>query len=192
MLLGRLAGRGGLLRGQIRASSRRSWTHISPISIHEGPIIEKKGLRGWSPRRSHLSALWFRCLGVPREAMNFSSSLVRMRGRARVVLPCVRDEGRAMRLISSILGQGAEVAEWEELSNEREVGERVRRPMEVGERACRLTGAETSDPPGEKAGSSKRPRLSKKLKLGLAPTDEMGIILSCAFEKSATDWQIPR
>ena len=32
----------------------------------------------------------------------------------------------------------------------------------------------------------------KKLKLGLAPTDEMGIILSCAFGKSATDWQIPR
>ena len=65
-------------------------------------------------------------------------------------------------------------------------------PMKVGERACRLTGAETSDPPGEKAGSSKRPRLSKKLKLGLAPTDEMGIILSCAFGKNATDWQIPR
>ena len=84
------------------------------------------------------------------------------------------------------------MAEREELSNEREVGERVRRPMEVGERACRLTAAETSDPPGEKAGSSKRPRLSKKLKLGLAPTDEMGIILSCAFGKSATDWQIPR
>lgn len=76
----------------------------SPISIHEGPIIEKKGLRGWSSRCSHLSALWFRCPGVPREAMKFSSSLVRMRDRARVVLPCVRDEGRAMRLISSHLG----------------------------------------------------------------------------------------
>lgn len=84
------------------------------------------------------------------------------------------------------------MAEWEELSNEREVGERLCRPMEVGERARRLTGAETSDPPGEKAGGSKRPRSSKKLKLGLAPTDEMGIILSCAFGKSATDWQIPR
>ena len=76
----------------------------SPISIHEGPIIEKKGLRGWSSRCSHLSALWFRCPGVPREAMKFSSSLVRMRDRARVVLPCVRDGGRAMRLISSHLG----------------------------------------------------------------------------------------
>ena len=104
LLLGRLAGRGGLLRGQIRASRRRSRTHILPISIHEEPIVEKKRLRGWSPRRSHLSTLWFRCLGVPREAMNFSSSLVRMRDRARVVLPCVRDEGRAMRLISSHLG----------------------------------------------------------------------------------------
>lgn len=41
-----------------------------------------------------------------------------------------------------ILGQGAEVAEREVSSNEREVGERV----------CRLTGVETSDPPGEKAG----------------------------------------
>ena len=158
-----------------------------------GPIIEKKGLRGWCSRRSHLSALWFRCPGVPREAINFSSSLVRMRDRARVVLPCVRDEGRAMRLISSHLEtRGDEVAEWEELPNEREVGERLCRPMEVGGRACRLTGAETSDPPGEKAGGSKRPRSSKKLKLGLAPTDEMGIILSCAFGKSATDWQIPR
>lgn len=58
------------------------------------------------------------------------------------------------------------MAEWEELSNEREVGERVRRPMEVGERACRLTGAETSDPPGEKAGGSKRPRSSKKVEIG--------------------------
>lgn len=69
-----------------------------------GPIIEKKGLRGWSSRRSRLPALWFRCPGVPREAMRLSSSLVRMRDRARVVLPCVRDEGRAMRLISSHLG----------------------------------------------------------------------------------------
>lgn len=105
LLLGRLAGRGGLLRGQIRASRRRSRTRILPISIHEEPIIEKKGLRGWSSRCSHLSALWFRCPGVPREAMKLPSSLVRMRDRARVVLPYVRDEGRAMRLISSHLGK---------------------------------------------------------------------------------------
>ena len=114
-----------------RASRRRSRTRILPISIHEEPIIEKKGLRGWSPRRSHLSALWFRCLGVPREAMNFSSSLVRMRGRARVVLPCVRDEGRAMRLISSILGQGAEVAERPKFSKSRE-SEATSAPLDRG------------------------------------------------------------
>lgn len=84
------------------------------------------------------------------------------------------------------------MAEWEELPNEREVGERLCRPMEVGGRACRLTGAVTSDLPGERAWDSECPRSSKKLKLGLAPTDEMGIILSCAFGKNATDWQIPR
>ena len=44
----------------------------------------------------------------------------------------------------------------------------------------------------EGVGGPKILRSSKKLKLGLAPTDEMGIILSCAFGKSATDWQIPR
>lgn len=111
LLLGRLAGRGGLLRGQIRASRRRSRTHILPISIHEEPIIEKKRRRGWSPRRSHLSALWFRCLGVPREAMNFSSSLVRMRDRARLSYPaCETRDGRSASF-RLILGQGAEVAE---------------------------------------------------------------------------------
>ena len=152
LLLGRLAGRGGLLRGQIRASSRRSWTHISPISIHEGPIIEKKGLRGWSSRCSRLSALWFLCPGVPREAMNFPCRWFGC-GIERG-LSCPACETRDGRCASSrlILEQGAEAAEWEVLSNEREVGERVRRSMEVGERACRLTGVETSDPPGEKAG----------------------------------------
>ena len=74
------------------------------MSIHEGPIIEKKGLRSWFSRRSHLSALWLRCHSVPREAVKLPSSLVRMRDRARFVLPCVRDEGRALRLISSYLG----------------------------------------------------------------------------------------
>ena len=54
---------------------------------------------------------------------------------------------------------------------------------DVPEQAIRLV---------RRLGGSKRPRSSKKLKLGLAPTDEMGIILSCAFGKSATDWQIPR
>ena len=49
-----------------------------------------------------------------------------------------------------------------------------------------------SEPSGERAWDFECPRSSKKLKLGLAPTDEMGIILSCAFGKSATDWQIPR
>lgn len=58
------------------------------------------------------------------------------------------------------------MAEWEELSNEREVGERLCRPMEVGERARRLTGAETSDPPGEKAGGFKTPALVKKVEIG--------------------------
>lgn len=50
LLLGRFAGRGGLLRGRIRASSRRSRAHISAISIHERPIIEKKGLCAVDPR----------------------------------------------------------------------------------------------------------------------------------------------
>ena len=139
LLLGRLAGRGGLLRGQIRASRRRSRTHILPISIHEEPIIEKEGLRGWSPLRSHLSALWFRCLGVPREAMNFSSSLVRMRGRARVVLPCVRDEGRAMRLISSHFGiRGRSGGKAEVLKGPRERGDKCAAWQEVEERVILL------------------------------------------------------
>lgn len=155
----------------------------SPISIHERPIIEKKGLHGWSSRRSHLSALWFRCPGVLREAINFSSSLVRIRDRARVVLPCVRDKGRAMRLISPHLGTRsrsggkAEVLKW---PRERQQVRRLTR------------GRRASGSSGERVWDSGCPRLSKKLKLGLAPTDEMGIILSCAFGKSATDWQIPR
>ena len=155
----------------------------SPISIHEGPIIEKKGLRGWSSCRSHLSALWFRCPGVPREAMKFSSSLVRMRDRARVVLPCVRDEGRAMRLISSHLGTRSRSGGKAEILK----GPRERKQVR------RLTGGRrASGPSGERAWDFECPRLSKKLKLGLAPNDEMGIILSCAFGKNATDWQIPR
>ena len=183
MLLGRLAERGGLLRGWIRASRRHSWTHISTISIHEGPIIEKKWLRGWSSRRSRLSALWFRCPGVPRETINFSSSLVRTRDRARVVLPCVRDEGRAMRPISFHLGTRSGSGGKDEVLK----GPRERKQVR------RLTGGRrASGPSGEKAWDSECPRLSKKLKLGLAPTDEMGIILSCAFGKNATDWQIPR
>ena len=117
-----------------------------------GPIIEKKGLRGWSSRCSRLSALWFLCPGVPREAMNFPCRWFGC-GIERG-LSCPACETRDGRCASSrlILEQGAEAADWEVLSNEREVGERVRRSMEVGERACRLTGVETSDPPGEKAG----------------------------------------
>ena len=78
-------------------------SHIADI-YPWGWIIKKKGLRGCSSRRNRLSALGFHCPGVPREAMKLPSSLVRMRDRPRVVLPCVRDEGRALHLISSHLG----------------------------------------------------------------------------------------
>ena len=138
LLLGRLAGRGGLLRGQIRAFSRRSWTHISPISIHEGPIIEKKGLRGWSSRCSRLSALWFLCPGVPREAMNFPCRWFGC-GIERG-LSCPACETRDGRCASSrlILGQGAEVAERPQFSKGRERGNKCAAWQGVEERAGRL------------------------------------------------------
>lgn len=94
-------------------------SHIAAI-YPWGWIIEKKGLRGWSSRRNHLSALWFRCSGVLREAMKLLSSLAQMRDRTRVVYPACETRGGRCASFRLILGQGAGVAEWPKFSKGRE------------------------------------------------------------------------